>query len=62
MEKLIDLIMSHGQEKLDQLQIEVNKVQENLSKNKDKPQLESVLPMLSAETNTLGMIHILYEF
>jgi COP9 signalosome complex subunit 3 len=58
-EKIITLILSDGDDKLDHLQIELSKCQDALAKSKDKHQFEPSLDALNPELNTLGMIHVL---
>jgi COP9 signalosome complex subunit 3 len=58
-EKIISLITSDGNEKLDHLQSELSKCQEALAKSKEKHQFEQSLAILDPVLNTLGLIHLL---
>lgn len=61
MDKVFDMIIGYGEEKLDQLQTELSKIQDNLSKLKEKPPFDTThLALLNPSIHTLGMIHILY--
>lgn len=61
MDKIIDLIITDGDDKLEHLQSELCKCQDMLAKNREKSfQFEEALPMIDPARNTLGMIHILH--